>query len=463
MKKSNSKKNKRNKLSKNNRNNEEVSKENSMNDGLGEDQNKDHNETQKEDLKEDIELELNQESDHSESEHQDDIQMDKDQNSTESDNKKNMKRKLKGISIEILKIVGILALCALLGIFLAVGHRKGSSYRFAEEYFSYFISNNYEEMYKMTDTHESEFINLENFKTKCEGERVYGSVTGYKLSKPVKHGKSITYVVTYYVGPNKTAHTYTVTLNKQKRNNLLFFDRWKVSVSRFLIKNYKIDVPVGTEVIMDGVSAKKYQKQTSSDGTMDTYVIDQLFSGDHTVSVNLDATGEITKTQYVIKDNDSIQITTNDFAMKPDVQKSLFEYSAFVVKSMYEYSMDSTKNFADISLLYADDEKSQKSAENTFSQINAGIEQPDGASLRELNIKKLSPSIQSFTYPDKVVVKVDYDYDFNANSGTSELSGIVDNYNGSGNATSFVHLNLIDGAWKIVNVEITCVDYSKQG
>lgn len=376
---------------------------------------------------------------------------------------RNLKQKLTGISIELLKIGGILAICALLGIFLAVGNRKSSPYRYAEEYFSYFISNNYEKMYKMTDTRESDFINLENFKTKCAGERVYGSITGYKLSKPVKHGKYITYVATYYVGPEKEARTYTITLHKQKKNNMLFFDRWKVSVDRFLIRNYKVQVPVGTNVIMDGIDIKKYMKQTSSDGTTDIYIIKELFSGDHTVCVNLDATGEITKTQYVIKDNDSVSITTNDFAMKPDVQKNLFEYSTFVVKAMYEYAMDSTKNFEDISLLYASDDKIQKSAKNTFELISKEIDQPNGASLRQLNIQKLSPSIQSFTYPDKVVVRVDYSYDFTAIPGTSTLSGVVNEYTGSGNATSFVHLDLIDGAWKIVNVEISCVDYSNQG
>ena len=61
--------------------------------------------------------------------------------------------------------------------------------RFAEQYFSYYVTNNYEEMYKMIDCEESDFINLDNFIIKCEGEMVYGSITGYEISKPVKQGK----------------------------------------------------------------------------------------------------------------------------------------------------------------------------------------------------------------------------------------------------------------------------------
>ena len=178
--------------------------------------------------------------------------------------------------------------------------------------------------------------------------------------------------------------------------------------------------------------------------------------------LNLDATGEITKTQYVTEDTDSITITTNDFAMKPDVQQKLYEYSAFVIKSMYEYSMDKRKNFEDIQILYAETDEAKASAKATFDAISAAISQPDGASLRELDIKTLSPSIESFTYPDKVVVRVDYDYEYKAVTGTSVLSGITEEYTGAGNATSFVHLNLINGAWKIVKVDMSCVDYSKK-
>lgn len=376
--------------------------------------------------------------------------------------KKDLCKKARRFLVEAAKIIAVLAVCAGLGIFLALGKRAGSPERFAEEYFSHYVTNNYEAMYKMIDCRESDFINLDNFIIKCEGEKVYGSITGYELSKPVYQGKTVTYVVTYYIGAEKTPNTYTITLHKQKKKTHLFFSTWKVSVNRFLINNYEINVPVGTSVNLDGVDISAYKKGTSEDGTLDNYVVDKIFSGDHTVSVNLDATGEITKTQYVTEDTDSITITTNDFAMKPDVQQKLYEYSAFVIKSMYEYSMDKRKNFEDISILYAETEEAKASAKATFDAISGDVQKPDGASLRELDIKTLSPSIESFTYPDRVTVRVDYDYEYRAVTGTSVLSGIIEEYAGAGNATSFVYFNLINGAWKIVKVDMSCVDYSKK-
>lgn len=377
--------------------------------------------------------------------------------------KKDFKKKVLNFIVEAFKIIFILAICAGIGIFYAIGERAGSPERYAEEYFSYFVTNNYEKMYDMVDCNESEFINRENFINKCEGEKVYGSITGYKLSKPVKDGDNITYVVTYYIGADKKPNTYTITLNRQIEKTHMFFDTWKVSLERFMIHDYSISVPVGTRVLMDGVDIAKYKKSTSEDGTLDNYVVNRIFSGDHTVSVHLDATGEITKTQYVTEETDSILITTNDFAIKPDVQQKLFEYSASIIEFMYQYSMDKTKNAKDLAILYAQTPEAQESAKSSFNTLASAITKADGAQMKELDIKTLSPEVISFTYPDRVTVKVDYDYTFKAVTGTTVLSGIVEEYEGAGNSTAYVYLNLIDNAWKVVKVDLECVDYSKQG
>ena len=68
----------------------------------------------------------------------------------------------------------------------------------------------------------------------------------------------------------------------------------------------------------------------------------------------------------------------------------------------------------------------------------------------------------SNTYPDNVIVEVTYNYEFAAVTGTSMLSGIVENYYGAGTSTATVYLNLIDDAWKIVKVDMQCIEYSMQ-
>lgn len=371
------------------------------------------------------------------------------------------KKKIKSFLIEAAKVLIVLACCAGLGIFIAVGQRASSPEKYAEEYFSFYVTNNYEEMYKRLQCEESEFINYETFENKCIGEKIYGSITGYNISKGVKQGKKITYVATYYLGSDKTPHTYTITLNRQKKNVYLFFPTWKVSLEREMIHGYNINVPVNTTVKLDGKDISKYKKGTNEEKTTDSYKIDKVFSGDHTISVSLDATGEITKTQYVSDDNETIEVTTNDFAIKPDVQQKMFEYSTFIVKTIYEYTMDKNKNAENIAIFYANTPEAQESARATYSAFSNAITKPNGATLKIINIKTLSPAIQNFSYPDRVVVKVDFDYEFAALTGTTAIDGITQEYYGGGNDTAFVHLGFIDDAWKIIKVDMNCIDYGK--
>ena len=107
-------------------------------------------------------------------------------------------------------------------------------------------------------------------------------------------------------------------------------------MDRLFISDYNIVVPVGKQVPLDGSDISSYKRSTSEDGTKDIYVIDKMLSGDHTISVTLDDSGEITKTEYVTDNNANVEITTEDFAMKPDVKQKIYEYSTFIVKTMYE-------------------------------------------------------------------------------------------------------------------------------
>lgn len=371
-------------------------------------------------------------------------------------NKKN--NKVKKILVELLKIVGMLLLCALLGIYLAVGVRAGSAKRFAKKYFSYYVTNNYEEMYKLIDCKESEFINFDTYKTKCEGEKLYGSITGYTFSTPVKKGDTVTFVVSYTVGDDETERTYTITLNKQKKKVYLFFNTWKVSVSRTMIENLDIDVPTGAQVLLDGINIDKYKTNTSDDNVQDRYVINNIFTGDHTVTVNVgDST--ISKTQYITPDMASISVTSEDFALKPDVQKKIYDYSVYLVNSMFEYAMDQTKNFENISVLYSGTEEAQASAKETFETVSAGVLQENGAAIKQLEIKAVEPQIIDFVYPDQVTVRVNYDYSYTAVTGTTTINGIVSEFTGEGSDYADVYFNLMDDDWKIVKVDMKCFEY----
>lgn len=370
-------------------------------------------------------------------------------------------KKVLGFLKDTAKILLVLVIFGGIGVFLQFGVRGSSARSFADEYFSYYATNNYEEMYKMVEFEEDGLVDKEAFITKCGSEKIYGSMNNYKFSKPAKDGAYITYVVTYYTGKEKTQNSYTITLHKQRKKYLLFFPVWKVSIKNDYVYDYSIDVPAGTTVTMDNRDVTRYKKSTSKDGLYDNYIIDVLLKGDHTISVVQNETNEFTKTEYVSEDHQLTKVSSEDFNLMPDEKSKIYEYSTFIVKTVYEYAMDKRRDVNDMKILFANTDAAQASAESVYTSMLAAIEKEDGSALSVINIDKLTPTIKSYTYPDRVTVNVNYTYDFIATAGTSLLNGLVSNYNGSGSADAVVVLNYIDGAWRIVKVNMNCIDYSQ--
>ena len=370
-------------------------------------------------------------------------------------------KKVLGFLKDTAKILVVLVIFGGIGVFLQFGVRGSSARSFADEYFSYYATNNYEEMYKMVEFEEDGLVDKEAFITKCGSEKIYGSMNNYKFSKPAKDGDYITYVVTYYTGKEKTQNSYTITLHKQRKKYLLFFPVWKVSIKNDYVYDYSIDVPAGTTVTMDNRDVTRYKKSTSKDGLYDNYIIDVLLKGDHTISVVQNETNEFTKTEYVSEDHQLTKVSSEDFNLMPDEKSKIYEYSTFIVKTVYEYAMDKRRDVNDMKILFANTDAAQASAESVYTSMLAAIEKEDGSALSVINIDKLTPTIKSYTYPDRVTVNVNYTYDFIATAGTSLLNGLVSNYNGSGSADAVVVLNYIDGAWRIVKVNMNCIDYSQ--
>ncbi len=370
-------------------------------------------------------------------------------------------KKVLGFLKDTAKILVVLVIFGGIGVFLQFGVRGSSARSFADEYFSYYATNNYEEMFKMVEFEEDGLVDKEAFITKCGSEKIYGSMNNYKFSKPAKDGDYITYVVTYYTGKEKTQNSYTITLHKQRKKYLLFFPVWKVSIKNDYVYDYSIDVPAGTTVTMDNRDVTRYKKSTSKDGLYDNYIIDVLLKGDHTISVVQNETNEFTKTEYVSEDHQLTKVSSEDFNLMPDEKSKIYEYSTFIVKTVYEYAMDKRRDVNDMKILFANTDAAQASAESVYTSMLAAIEKEDGSALSVINIDKLTPTIKSYTYPDRVTVNVNYTYDFIATAGTSLLNGLVSNYNGSGSTDAVVVLNYIDGAWRIVKVNMNCIDYSQ--
>ena len=74
-------------------------------------------------------------------------------------------KKVLGFLKDTAKILLVLVIFGGIGVFLQFGVRGSSARSFADEYFSYYATNNYEEMFKMVELEEDGLVDKEAFIT----------------------------------------------------------------------------------------------------------------------------------------------------------------------------------------------------------------------------------------------------------------------------------------------------------
>ena len=373
--------------------------------------------------------------------------------------KKKKKIDVKGILIDAGKMLLILAVCAVIGIWLAVGSRAGSPERFAREYFKYYASGNYSKMYDMVQCDEDDFINEDHFTYKYESERLYGGVKTYKFSKGAEKSGRITYNVKYTTGTGQDG-SLEIVVKKQKKHVYGVFSTWKVNLDNEIAKDCSIGVISGLTGYVDHISLDSCKNGPSEDGTMNYYFIDRMFKGDHVITLNHDNLTSYTFSQSVDKSGEQMIINSSMLELPENDKKEMYDYSKFLLSSMYGYAMDGKTQFDDFSYMFYEDAATQETARNCFDSLRAATVQDDGALLEQITINNVSVALTDYTYPSDALVDVAYTYSYVARTGRTTISGITKEYDGMGTSMATIRYKLIDGTWKVTDISMPCADYS---
>lgn len=375
---------------------------------------------------------------------------------------KNVNNRLKNIGnilLEMIKMLMLFAVCALIGVWIAIGTRAGSPLRYAQRYFKYYASNNYSEMYKMIKCEESDFINEDYFTYKYESEKVYGGINKYEFDSGVEKDDKMIYTVDYTTGGKKKG-TFEIILEKQPEKVYGIFNTWKVSIDNIVVKECSIAVPSKIKGYVDHISMDSIKHSDSEDGTVTYYFIDKMFAGDHTVTLN-----ENNLTSYTFSedfDSSAMQmvIGMDKLKLPEEDKKEMCEYAKFMLSSMYGYAMDGQTQYEDIAYMFDSNADTQEKAKVAFENLRASTVQEDGGLLKSLNISNVSVAIASYTYPEDALVDVAYTYSYVAQTGRTSISGITKEYDGMGTAMSMLRFKRINGVWKVTDISIPCADYS---
>lgn len=188
--------------------------------------------------------------------------------------------------LQIAVILEAVCLVLLVVAFFAIGNSRSSAISVAEKYFKAYADQDWEEVYGMLEIPDGEFIQEDQYEKIMDASSL-PEITNFQVQKPVGNvgdGITQTFEVNYSINGQGQSST-TVTVVKQSRKSMLFFDTWKVSADGLIAQNYNIYVPKGAQTAVDGVQLTEDYLVSEEEG-QDCYQI-SIFNGVHSIQAEI--------------------------------------------------------------------------------------------------------------------------------------------------------------------------------
>lgn len=383
--------------------------------------------------------------------------------------KKWKKNKVVAILWQLVSSLLLLALAGAIGIFVAVGQMRGGPKVFAEEYFEYYMNNNWYNMYKKTEIKESTFINQNTFTRLMTQNAIDGNVTDYEVIVDSRSGEYATVRVKYYTdkvedNAQETGEkTYTMTLKRQPENILMVFSTWKGWADNYILKDCTIEVPAYAKVTFDGIDISDFLTGTNETTGNAIYNIDRVFMGNHILKIEAEGIDTITENILWEKNHEKYEIAGDAIPMKAENKDNMQKKAVEILQAYYASGL--ADGSADgIKPLFKESEETYASIDRQIDALYNEINHEDGRTLISMEITSLRYELTDYVYNDSVTVNMIYDVSYTAKKGrTTAITGYRKNYSGKNMAISAVQFKYIDGEWQAVDSIVTCVDYTVEG
>ncbi len=194
------------------------------------------------------------------------------------------RKKMSGLQIAV--ILEAVCLVLLVVAFFAIGNSRGSAIYVAEKYFEAYAAQDWEEAYGMLEIPEGEFIQEDQYEKIMDASSL-PEITSFQVQESdgnAGDGIAQTFEVNYSIN-GQGQSTTTVTVVRQSRKSMLFFDTWKVSADGLIAQNYNIYVPKGAQIAVDGVRLTEEHLVSEEEGQA-CYQI-SIFNGVHSIQAEV--------------------------------------------------------------------------------------------------------------------------------------------------------------------------------
>lgn len=220
-----------------------------------------------------------------------------------------------------------------------VGNHLFTPQRVAEQYFNAVASVDANTAYDCIDTTESPFTDRDSFEKFWTNNYEVQDIYNYTVSEQQnsgygskQDGLDYTYTFRYYLHGDSSAKTASVTVVKDSKKKLLFFNDYKV-LPDFIVNGYGILVPNGTSVTFNGVVLDTPEINETSD----YYALPAVFAQPYDIELSSPLGGSYTETIY--PSNYDVY-TCYDMQYSEEVNEQVYEMAVQQVKSIFASCMD---------------------------------------------------------------------------------------------------------------------------
>lgn len=408
--------------------------------------------------------------------------------------KKWKKNKVIGILWQLITSLFLLAVAGGIGIFVAVGQVKGGPKVFAEEYFEYYMNDNWYNMYQKTEITESKFINFTTFSKMMSQNAIGGDVTDYEVIVDDKNDEYAKVRVEYDMNLSadtiqtntdeadeqaeteeaaleetiqeetesstvKAEGTYIMTLKRQPENILLVFTTWKGWMDSYIINDCTIEVPDYVKVTFDGIDISDCKTGTNEETGNTIYNLDRIFKGQHVIKIEGEQIDTITENVLWENSNEKYELVQSSIPIKAESLQNMETKSVEILQAYYASGL-ADGNADGIKPFFRESEEAYAHIDEQTKALYNEINYEDGRTLISMEITSLRYEITDFIYNDSITINMIYDVNYSAKTGRTAISGYRKNYTGTNMAIAAVYFKYIDGEWQAVDSSVTCVDYT---
>lgn len=343
------------------------------------------------------------------------------------------------------------------------GYRQSTSEYAIDRYLTLLTDNNSEKAYTLLDQSDDLQLTKAEFTEAVSGKKysLYSAFTveNGEKTRDSEGNEYAQYHVIFVNAANEVQAEEDITLKKQSEQRFGLFDEWKVLGTHCMVQNFRITVPTGSSVYLDGVEAEAGWMTRESDSPVTVCTVPKLLPGEVALTIRHPILESINTTIDVT--GDDVDYSTK-MGLKKSAQDECKEIGVSVLKNLLTAAAKQDKKAIDDSL-----SDCKKAAESFVSKESKLLYAEDQ------DFKSIAVSAFATQFSDPVLseengsiqTEMTFSYHYRIKWEITSLSEelyqedgtpmeIVDTVDSSGNSTAKLTMEYKDGAWSVVSLEI---------